>query len=96
MSGSWAGICPLCCGSGISFLLRCDRAGAHSTPSGERSCCLAYRRSIYSEAAMDFRARLLRTLHAVAPILEQPGVLVAGSEVTNLLEPYPRKRISSK
>jgi hypothetical protein len=33
-----------------------------------------------------FRDRLLATLHAVEPILEVRGVLVAGSEVPNLLE----------
>jgi hypothetical protein len=42
---------------------------------------------------MDFRTRLLRTLRAVAPILEQPGVLVAGSEVPNLLEPDARSSL---
>jgi hypothetical protein len=34
-----------------------------------------------------FRERLIETLRAVEPILEVPGVLVAGSEVPNLLEP---------
>jgi hypothetical protein len=34
-----------------------------------------------------FRDRLIATLRAVEPILEVPGVLVAGSEVPNLLEP---------
>jgi hypothetical protein len=33
-----------------------------------------------------FRDRLLATLRAVEPILEVPGVLVAGSEVPNLME----------
>lgn len=33
-----------------------------------------------------FRDRLLATLRAVEPVLEVPGVLVAGSEVPNLLE----------
>ncbi len=36
---------------------------------------------------MDFRARLLRTLRAVEPLLREPGILVAGSEVPNLLQP---------
>lgn len=35
---------------------------------------------------MRFRDRLLATLRAVEPILDVPGVLVAGSEVPNLLE----------
>lgn len=35
---------------------------------------------------MDFRARLLATLRALAPVLREPGVLVVGSEVPNLLE----------
>lgn len=39
---------------------------------------------------MDFRAKLLRTLRAVEPVLREPGVLVAGSEVPNLLEPGAR------
>jgi len=34
-----------------------------------------------------FRDRLIATLRAVEPILDVPGVLVAGSEVPNLLEP---------
>lgn len=33
-----------------------------------------------------FRDRLLRTLRALQPVLDQPGVLVIGSEVPNLLE----------
>ena len=33
-----------------------------------------------------FRDRLLATLRAIEPILDVPGVLVAGSEVPNLLE----------
>ncbi|MEO8704865.1 MAG: hypothetical protein ABI867_32735 [Kofleriaceae bacterium] len=36
---------------------------------------------------MTFRDRLLATLRAIEPILSVPGVLVAGSEVPNLLEP---------
>lgn len=35
---------------------------------------------------MDFRARLLATLRAIQPVLDEPGVLVLGSEVPNLLE----------
>ncbi len=35
---------------------------------------------------MTFRERLLATLRAVEPILDVQGVLVAGSEVPNLLE----------
>ncbi len=36
---------------------------------------------------MTFRDRLLATIRAARPVLEQPGVLVVGSEVPNLLEP---------
>jgi hypothetical protein len=36
---------------------------------------------------VEFRRRLLRTLGAVQPVLEEPGVLVVGSEVPNLIEP---------
>lgn len=36
---------------------------------------------------MAFRDRLVATLRAVAPVLEEPGVLIVGSEVPNLLEP---------
>ena len=36
---------------------------------------------------MDFRSRLLATLRRLAPLLQEPGVLVVGSEVPNLLEP---------
>lgn len=39
----------------------------------------------YTHGVM-FRDRLLATLRAVEPILDVPGVLVAGSEVPNLLE----------
>lgn len=35
---------------------------------------------------MRFRDRLIATLRAVEPVLDVPGVLVAGSEVPNLLE----------
>ncbi len=35
---------------------------------------------------MDFRSRLLATLRQVAPLFEEPGVIVVGSEVPNLLE----------
>ncbi len=34
-----------------------------------------------------FRERLIGTLRLVQPVLEQPGVLIVGSEVPNLLEP---------
>lgn len=34
-----------------------------------------------------FRDRLLGTLRVLRPILEEPGVLVVGSEVPNLLQP---------
>ena len=34
-----------------------------------------------------FRDRLLATIRAARPVLEDPGVLVVGSEVPNLLEP---------
>ncbi len=37
--------------------------------------------------AVLFRERLLATLRAAAPVLAEPGVLVVGSEVPNLLEP---------
>jgi hypothetical protein len=33
-----------------------------------------------------FRARLIATLRAIQPVLDEPGVLVIGSEVPNLLE----------
>ena len=36
---------------------------------------------------MKFRDRLLGTLRALQPILEEPGVMVVDSEVPNLLEP---------
>jgi len=38
-------------------------------------------------AFVEFRRRLLRTLGAVQPVLDEPGVLVVGSEVPNLIEP---------
>jgi len=36
---------------------------------------------------MSFRDRLVATLRAIEPVLLEPGVLVVGSEVPNLLEP---------
>ena len=36
---------------------------------------------------MTFRDRLLGTLRLLQPVLEEPGVLVVGSEVPNLLQP---------
>ncbi|HEY3235556.1 MAG TPA: hypothetical protein VGJ84_12635 [Polyangiaceae bacterium] len=36
---------------------------------------------------VSFRRRLLDTLRAMEPVLEEPGVLVVGSQVPNLLEP---------
>jgi len=39
------------------------------------------------DESQDFRTRLLKTLRAIEPVLSEPGVLVAGSEVPNLLEP---------
>lgn len=36
---------------------------------------------------MTFRDRLIGTLRVLRPVLEEPGVLVVGSEVPNLLEP---------
>jgi hypothetical protein len=41
----------------------------------------------YTGATVDFRARLIGTLRLLRPVLEEPGVLVVGSEVPNLLEP---------
>ncbi|MBN2192903.1 MAG: hypothetical protein JW751_08805 [Polyangiaceae bacterium] len=35
---------------------------------------------------MDFRTKLIETLRAIQTVLDQPGVLVVGSEVPNLLE----------
>jgi hypothetical protein len=34
-----------------------------------------------------FRDRLLATIRAARPVLEEPGILIVGSEVPNLLEP---------
>ncbi|MEW6366887.1 MAG: hypothetical protein AB1714_19850 [Acidobacteriota bacterium] len=36
---------------------------------------------------MAFRRRLISTLKAFRPVLEEAGVLVVGSQVPNLLEP---------
>jgi hypothetical protein len=36
---------------------------------------------------VSFRERLLGTLRAIRPVLEEPGVMVVGSEVPNLLQP---------
>lgn len=35
---------------------------------------------------MEFRKKLLRTLAAFQPVLKEPGILIAGSEVPNLME----------
>jgi hypothetical protein len=42
---------------------------------------------------VSFREILLDTLRAIEPILAEPGVLVAGSEVPNLLEPDARSSL---
>lgn len=39
---------------------------------------------------MQFRERLLATLRAVRTVLDEPGIMVAGSQVPNLLEPGAR------
>jgi len=36
---------------------------------------------------IDFRSRLLATLHRLAPVFEEGGVMVVGSQVPNLLQP---------
>jgi hypothetical protein len=36
---------------------------------------------------MTFRDRLFATIQSARPVLEEPGVLVVGSEVPNLIEP---------
>lgn len=41
----------------------------------------------YTWHPMTFRDRLLGTLAALRPVLEEPGVLIVGSEVPNLLQP---------
>lgn len=43
------------------------------------------RRWVYL-CAVGFRDRLIATLRAIEPLLEEPGLLVIGSEVPNLLE----------
>ena len=42
---------------------------------------------------MSFRLKLLDTLRAIQPILREPGVLIAGSEVPNLMEPDARSSL---
>jgi hypothetical protein len=42
---------------------------------------------------VDFRTTLLQTLRAIQPVLLEEGVLVAGSEVPNLLEPGARSSL---
>ncbi len=42
---------------------------------------------------MNFRTALLQTLRAIQPVLLEEGVLVAGSEVPNLLEPDARSSL---
>jgi hypothetical protein len=42
---------------------------------------------------MDFRTRLIKTLKCVAAVLQEPGVLIAGSEVPNLLEADARSTL---
>ncbi len=40
---------------------------------------------------MEFRKKLLRTLAAFQPVLEEPGILIAVSEVPNLMETEYRR-----
>lgn len=72
-----------------------NQASYGTTPNGQCPYSLGdldLRLLPYSEKAIlkipmpTFRERLLATLRAVEPILEVPGVLVAGSEVPNLME----------
>ena len=42
---------------------------------------------------MDFRTRLIKTLKCVGAVLQEPGVLIAGSEVPNLLEADARSTL---
>jgi hypothetical protein len=35
---------------------------------------------------MEFRKKLLKSLAAFQPVLKEPGILIAGSEVPNLME----------
>lgn len=42
---------------------------------------------MYTGSSVTFRERLLGTLRQLRPVLEEPGVLVVGSEVPNLLQP---------
>lgn len=42
---------------------------------------------------MSFRERLLATLNAIRPVLDEPGIMVAGSQVPNLLEPGARSSL---
>ena len=44
-------------------------------------------RASYTGATVTFRDKLIGTLRLLQPILEEPGVLVIGSEVPNLLQP---------
>jgi hypothetical protein len=65
------------------FRARESSFGAHA-PGGRRFPAEAARPIL---AAMRFRDRLLATLAAIKPVLTQPGVMVVGSEVPNLLQP---------
>jgi hypothetical protein len=42
---------------------------------------------------VSFRERLLATLRAVQTVLDEPGIMVAGSQVPNLLEPGARSSL---
>jgi hypothetical protein len=42
---------------------------------------------------VSFRERLLATLRAVRSVLDEPGIMVAGSQVPNLLEPGARSSL---
>jgi hypothetical protein len=61
-------------------------------PSVFRTVAAGIRCEYTAEVAesLDFRTRLLLTVRAVAPVLQERGVLIAGSEVPNLLEPDAR------
>lgn len=43
---------------------------------------------------MEFHDRLMGTLRAIMPVLQEPGVLVVGSEIPNLLQIGPPLLIS--
>jgi hypothetical protein len=85
--------CALLAGHHGEQCSRTPSCRVNQSPVPSRPGCVSGAWDIYSESGIDFRKRLLATLRAIDPVLREPGILVVGSEVPNLLEPDARSSL---